>query len=330
MSDPVSSMLVQEGLRGPHLIPAVYAYEDDDASSESSDGSYTSTEYQMGLDHFNQRSERELAYPFNPDGTCCLSPLVLDQIALLTEHELPEIENDIEVENLLTMIENDVEISSPQGESAIDLADAIDDGRFNPWDDRPSELTSSDRVRLWLAKGPGMSFLEHISIDDFQEDSTPCACNLNPSEIDSDDDIPCVGEFCALIKPGSSERQIARAQELAAARIKDDEVRLRVEERLRNAKEWGCDEDSIYSDEVVQAKDLGCDGERIYSDEDQLVERDHEDEGVQESEVPKWYDDYNQFYDYFPEDEEEGEEILITEGVEGYDVEESQVGKVEV
>ena len=238
MSEPTFSVLLQQNIITPAPAPAIVFGSPNDGyqSSESSysQGSYTEEEYQMGLDYWRRSGHSESSYVFNPDGTWCLSPAIVEQIAVIEKLDLDGSERDSEVDYLLYLIEEEIDSSSPR-ESAIDLADAIEEGRFNPWDNRPTGLTSKDRVMLWRAMNPEI-FVSYSSdpapiIGEPEADCLPCACDQ------SDPEVLCFGDICAVVKEGSSVNQAARAENLFNARIKNDEMAILVAERDRAA---GC------------------------------------------------------------------------------------------
>jgi hypothetical protein len=218
-----SSIMSERDFHDDIIAPDFGSAFDDDSSSESSDGSYTEEEYQMGLDFWKQSGQSQSTYPYNPDGTWCLSPAIHDQIALVDQKDLPEDVKDIELERLVYLMECEIEANSPPG-SAIDLAGAIDDGRFNPWDDRPAELTSAERVMIWKAKNPDMIAPYVPVIGEYKQDSSLCACDCDSGSGDYENPPSCRGKLCALEKEGSSVGQVVRAVNLAFAQLLDEAV----------------------------------------------------------------------------------------------------------
>jgi hypothetical protein len=236
MSEPVFSVLLQENIIPLNPTPEISSYSPIDGyqSSESSysEGSYNEEEYQMGLDYWKQSGRSEDSYPYNDDGTWYLSPAIVDQIALVNKPDLDQNERDLEIERLVYLIDKEIQSGSPR-ESAIDLADAIEEGRFNPWDNRSSHLTSKDRVFLWKAMNPEI-FVSYATtpppaIGEPEADSSPCACDH------SDPDVLCFGDICAVVKEGSSVRQAVRAENLFNFRVMNDEMAILIKERDEEA-----------------------------------------------------------------------------------------------
>jgi hypothetical protein len=237
MSEPTFSVLSQEDIVTPATAstpePIVFSLNDGDKSSESSessdsDGSHTQEEYQMGLDYYKQSRHSEDPFPYNPDGTWYLSPAIVDQIALVNKPDLDESEKDDQIELLVNLIDQEIHSGSPR-ESAVDVATAIEKGIINPWDNRPLESTSQDRVMLWRAHNPQIyvSYAHDPApvIGEPESDWAPCACDR------SDPEVLCFGDICAVVKEGSSANQAARAENLFNANVKNDEMAKMVKER---------------------------------------------------------------------------------------------------
>ena len=232
MSESTYSVSPEEDIVTPPLAPEpiIFSPNDECQSSESSDsdGSYNEKEYQMGLYHYTQSGHSEDSYPYNPDGTWYLSPAIVDQIALVDQPDLDESEKDNEIELLVYLIDEEIQSGSPQ-ESAVDLAAAIEEGIINPWDNRPLDLTSKDRVMIWRAMNPEIfvSFAYDPApvIGEPEPDWAPCACDkLDP-------EVLCFGDICAVVKEGSSANQAVRAENLFNADVKNDKMAKLVKER---------------------------------------------------------------------------------------------------
>jgi len=259
-------------------IPPANQWDGETNSSESSDGSYTAEELQMGLVFYRQSDQAITSYPYNPDGTWEFSPAVFDQIALLGNNGLSEVEIDMELDVLQYLIEADVETNSPK-ESAIDLAEAIEDGRFNPWDTTLPELTCVDRVMLWKAMSPYRMNLGKPQIGHVKEDSRMCACRTDIGTGRNGNEAPCLGDFCALVKEGSSESQVGRALELHGLRAKCEAMMSMIRERdgVDETEELLDGED----DEVVERVEVG----------EQATEGFEYEEYFDEYEASLWYDE---------------------------------------
>ena len=232
MSESTFSVLSEEDIVTPAADPEpiVFSLHDGDNSSESSDssGSHTEEEYRMGLDYYKQSGHSETSYPYNPDGTWYLSPAIVDQIALVDQPDLDESEKDKEIELLVHLIDEEIQSGSPR-ESAVDVVTAIEEGIINPWDNRPLESTSKDRVMIWRAMNPEI-FVSYAydpapAIGEPEPDWAPCACDK------SDTEVLCFGEICAVVKEGSSANQAVRAENLFNANVKNDKMAKLVKER---------------------------------------------------------------------------------------------------
>jgi hypothetical protein len=234
MSEPTLSVRSQEDIVTPATAstpePIVFSRNDGDKSSgtSDSDGSHTQEEYQMGLDYYTQSRHSEDPFPYNPDGTWYLSPAIVDQIALVDKPDLDESEKDDEIELLVYLIDQEFQAGSPR-ESAVDVAGAIEKGIINPWDNRPLESTSQDRVMLWRAHNPSI-YVSYAhdpapAIGEPEPDWAPCGCDI------SDPEVLCFGDICAVVKEGSSANQAARAENLFNANVKNDEMGKLVQER---------------------------------------------------------------------------------------------------
>lgn len=177
----------------------------------------------MGLQYYKQR----LAQGSNQeeDGLVSLSPAIEAQIALIDGGTLSEAEKDVEIMRLEALITDEMTAILPSG-SAIDMEAAMEDGRFNPWDNRPTTITFTQRVMLWKAQTPNMPALDVPVIGDCDKDSVPCACDRG------DKGVLCYGRICALIKKGSSVNQVKRAKVLSAAWSRDMAMIVKVSARV--------------------------------------------------------------------------------------------------
>jgi hypothetical protein len=128
-----------------------------DSDSDSSDGSYTSEEYQLGLQYFNSSPDRYSDYPYNSDATARPSPPTLAIIESLNSGTLSEEQVDEEVELLVMSIESDERLYNPPG-SRVDIRVAMADGRLSD-DSDPFEIYSESlqlqveaefRTRAWV------------------------------------------------------------------------------------------------------------------------------------------------------------------------------------
>jgi hypothetical protein len=231
-------------------------------SATSSDSSYTEKELMMGRDMWVQSPDTACPNPTNQDGTWNYSPAVEDQVELLQSGKVSENEIEKEMKTLIHLMESEEEANKPET-CPLDIAEAIDDNRLNPWEfgaqwEEEKALTKWVRFMIWQGGSPEFLPADRVPDEEEEDDGDDEDCICGMSDFDFEDCEACLGRgLNALVIDGGSEEQVERANARLAKTLKYEALRFHTDEACRREAEREVVEEEVEEGSVEEAVDEG-------------------------------------------------------------------------